>query len=165
MSNDQSRLVIGVDGGGTNVIPSWHECHRLEQIPVDEFRSQTDWARSRWPANPRATPIELVIEHIDHSIMLAFTQANMPPRRVSAICLACAGAGRKKRSDAMRQAAESRGWADAVFVTHDADSMLAAGSADGAGVVLIAGTGSFAFARDVHGRDVSCRWLGLPAGR
>src|SRR5262249_53857830 len=73
-------------------------------------------------------------------------------RTVGAACMGLAGAGR----DAER--ALLRGWADrcelasAVRVATDAELLLAAGTPEGWGLALVAGTGSIAFARTPDGR-------------
>ena len=73
-------------------------------------------------------------------------------RRCEVLVVGAAGAGREAEREELRQALRSEGFADRVVITADIEIALAAGFREGPGIVLTAGTGSIAVARDPHGR-------------
>lgn len=75
-----------------------------------------------------------------------------------------AGAGREPEAEALRRALEARALADEVVVVADAQIALDDAFADGAGVLLIAGTGSVAFARGPDGSFRRCGGWGPAIG-
>ncbi|HUQ16585.1 MAG TPA: BadF/BadG/BcrA/BcrD ATPase family protein [Candidatus Saccharimonadales bacterium] len=87
------------------------------------------------------------------SIAAALAEA-LAGRQADAVVLSCAGgdraADRARGRDILRAIV---GPAVAVEVTHDARAALYAGNAAGCGVVLIAGTGSVAYGRNVNGDE------------
>ncbi|MEO5510878.1 MAG: BadF/BadG/BcrA/BcrD ATPase family protein [Longimicrobiales bacterium] len=80
------------------------------------------------------------------------------------LCCALAGAGRQAVRDALGSGLEARGVARRVSVIGDAEAALADAFRGGAGALLIAGTGSAAWARDVSGRRVRAGGWGLLLG-
>jgi N-acetylglucosamine kinase-like BadF-type ATPase len=71
---------------------------------------------------------------------------------VAAACLGLAGAGRPEDQAPVRDWAERVRLAGVVEVTADTPLLLAAGTPQGWGLALVAGTGSMAFARAADGR-------------
>jgi N-acetylglucosamine kinase-like BadF-type ATPase len=95
---------------------------------------------------------DLALRHLHEAVRAAFDQAGLPCAPVAAACLGLAGAGRPEDQAVIRDWASRVYLAEHVNVTTDADLLLAAGTADGWGLALIAGTGSMAFGRHADGR-------------
>jgi N-acetylglucosamine kinase-like BadF-type ATPase len=136
-------LVLGVDGGGTHTL-AWLAARTGPTIaPLGRGAGG--------PGNPRAAGFETAQSSIAAAITAAFSDAGLPPVRVAAACLGLSGAGRAEEQRQMSEWAQQAGIAARVRVTHDAETILAAADADGGGIALIAGTGSFAWGRDAAG--------------
>ena len=87
------------------------------------------------------------------SIAAALAEA-LAGRQAEAVVLSCAGGDRPADRERGREILRSIVGPDvAVAVTHDAQAALYAGNAAGCGVVLIAGTGSVAYGRNVSGEE------------
>jgi N-acetylmuramic acid 6-phosphate etherase len=135
-------LVLGVDGGGSKTL-AWlaRPDGDVEPLGVAEAG----------PSNPQSVGWAAALANIDRAISLAFAGAGVRRERVAALCLAIAGAGREAEQQRLRTWAEQRRIAERLLVTHDALPILAAGTPEGFGIALVAGTGSFAFGRDRAG--------------
>lgn len=72
--------------------------------------------------------------------------------RADVLVAGVAGAGRDAERDEVRQALRTEDFAERVIVTGDTEMALAAAFADRQGIVVTAGTGSMAVARDPAGR-------------
>ena len=86
------------------------------------------------------------------------------PRLVTGICLGIAGAGDPEQRSVVERWAQARLPAARTRVCRDVDLVLAAGSADGAGIAAIAGTGAIVFARDADGVERSADGRGPLVG-
>jgi N-acetylglucosamine kinase-like BadF-type ATPase len=84
------------------------------------------------------------------------------PLRILAV--GAAGTGREDDQRALREALRRSGIAEDVLVTSDAVVALESAFPDGEGVLLIAGTGSIAYARDVSGSHWRVGGLGWRFG-
>jgi N-acetylglucosamine kinase-like BadF-type ATPase len=135
-------LVLGVDGGGSKTL-AWLARPDGEGVPLGVGEAG--------PSNPQSVGWAAALANIDRAISLAFTAAGVPREQVAALCLAIAGAGREAEQQRLRTWAEHRRIAERLIVTHDALPILAAGTPEGFGIALVAGTGSFAFGRDRAG--------------
>jgi N-acetylmuramic acid 6-phosphate etherase len=135
-------LVLGVDGGGSKTL-AWLVRPDGDVAPLGVGEAG--------PSNPQSVGWAAALANIDRAISLAFTAAGVPRERVAALCLAIAGAGREAEQQRLRTWAEQRRIAEWLLVTHDALPILAAGTPEGIGIALVAGTGSFAFGRDRAG--------------
>lgn len=139
-------LVIGVDGGGSKTVAWLDQCSRGQSNdPLGRGEAG--------PSNPGVAGTRQTLAMLDQAIDAAFTDAGVPPGRVAAACLAISGTERSAHRAAILQWADDRSLATHVQLTHDADAVLASGPRPW-GVALIAGTGSFAFARDLQGLTV-----------
>jgi N-acetylglucosamine kinase-like BadF-type ATPase len=130
-----SRVVVGVDAGGTRTIAA---AARGDERP----RTFVGHA-----ANPQVCGIDAAVE----AIALAVTsvlQGDAP----GAIVVGGAGTGRAETVSAMTQALRARFPEARIAVTHDAHIALRAAIPSGDGMVLVAGTGSVAYA-DVGGKQ------------
>ena len=99
------------------------------------------------PANLHAVGAEQACAAIDQAIEGAFRAANLPRSRVAVAWLGLAGAGRPENQELFRRWALQSGLAAEVEVTADGPLLLAAGTPDGWGIAIVAGTGSLALAR------------------
>ncbi|HEV2970910.1 MAG TPA: N-acetylmuramic acid 6-phosphate etherase [Pirellulales bacterium] len=142
-----SPTVVGIDGGGT------HTVALLAQLQSREDDKWTVLGRGEaGPSNLQAVGTERAVLAIDEAVSKAFQSAALPRRLVQVAWLGLAGAGRPEDQELIRRWALQKGLAADVEVTPDAPLLLAAGTSDGWGVAVVAGTGSIAFARAPDGR-------------
>ena len=136
-------LIIGVDGGATSTVALVAEC-------ASGFVQGRGLAG---PSNIQAVGVEAAIRELDLAVARAFVSAKLARAPVASACLGLAGVDRDEGLDVIL------GWADAarlatrVSVSNDARLLFAAGTPDGWGLAVIAGTGSIAFTLDPHGQD------------
>jgi N-acetylglucosamine kinase-like BadF-type ATPase len=88
------------------------------------------------------------IAEVVHRALAAAGEA----RRAHILVVGAAGAGREQERDELRQALRSEDLAEQVMVTGDTEIALAAAFEDRPGILVTAGTGSMALARDPFGR-------------
>lgn len=142
-------LVIGVDGGGTKT--------EAALARIDHNGSLRVLARcTEGPGNLQSLPLSTIAERVLHA--LRSLMAEQPDERpaVAAIAFCMAGAGNDPLRRAFEAWAVEQRLAGQIVVTHDARALIEAGTAEGAGVALIAGTGSFAYARTPAGQEAWC---------
>ncbi len=139
------RLVIGIDGGGTKTVAL---LARLESPDTETILGRGEAGSS----NVRGTDAASALQALDHAVHKAFAAAGLPRQKVSAACLGLAGAGRDEERQVIHAWARRIGLADKVEVTTDAAILLAAGTPEGWGLVIVAGTGSIAFGKTKDGR-------------
>jgi N-acetylglucosamine kinase-like BadF-type ATPase len=157
-----TRHVIGLDAGGTKTIG----------LLADENGEVVREARAGG-ANFRVTG-ELGIEKTLYEVILALD----PPVPLGALCLGIAGADRPPQVEIVREVIARLGFRRRVRVVNDAVIALVAGTGDGLGVVVVAGTGSIAYGRDASGKtarsggwgyllgdEASAFWIGHAAVR
>jgi N-acetylglucosamine kinase-like BadF-type ATPase len=130
-------VVIGIDAGGTKTV-----C-RLADADGHTL------AEARGPGANLQNAGELQVERVLHQMITEVTAG--APQWPAAVCLGIAGVDRAGdaavvRDILLRIAPRSR-----VVVVNDALVALEAGVPGGPGVVLIAGTGSIAYGRNVEG--------------
>ena len=140
-TGETPRLVLGVDGGGTS---------------TDAWISHADGAvigrGMSGPSNAKAVGMEAAPSALESAIAAAFRDAGIEPTPVDAACLGLAGFDRPD------DRAILAGWAEATRLSHrlvlvnDGDLVVAAGTPEGWGVGVIAGTGSIAVGRTPDGR-------------
>lgn len=164
------RLVLGVDGGGSKTV-AW-----LAELD-SAASSAGQQGDARKPPGPRvlgqgmagasnfqSVGPQVALENLAQAVDAAFRDAGQAPRPAECAVLALAGSDRQENRRAIEQWAHERHLAAAVRVVHDAASVLAAGTPDGWGVALIAGTGSFAFAQPPEGAGVRAGGWGFLLG-
>jgi N-acetylmuramic acid 6-phosphate etherase len=134
-------LVIGIDGGGSHTLA----------LLADAASGRVLGRGTAGPSNIQAVGAEAGVRELRAAVDAAFAAAGLPRSRAGAVCLGLAGVGRPDGLDLIRGWAERAGLADAVSVTTDAALLLAAGTPDGWGLAVIAGTGSIAVARAPSG--------------
>jgi N-acetylglucosamine kinase-like BadF-type ATPase len=136
--------VLGIDGGGTGTIAVL-----AERAPGGDTAVLGRGVSG--PANPRSIGFPASFAALEEAVAAAFHQAGIAPGPVAAACLALAGAGREIERQQFDHWAQSRRLAARFVQVHDALPVLAAGSPEGWGIALIAGTGSLAFGRNRQG--------------
>src|SRR5690606_36354101 len=93
---------------------------------------------------------ELTVEKVLHQVMdEALGDRDIRP---DAICLGIAGVDRPADAEAIHGIMRRIGFKTPVVVVNDALVALTAGAGEGAGLVIIAGTGSIAYGREGEGR-------------
>ena len=139
-----SSLVFGIDGGGS---------HTVALLASGASGKWTIVGRgTAGPSNRQAVGKERALSALDEAVGAAFAAASMSRGPVASACLGLAGADRLDDQSMIRDWAERVHLADRVEVTSDAAILLAAGTPQGWGLALIAGTGSIAFGRSAEGR-------------
>jgi N-acetylglucosamine kinase-like BadF-type ATPase len=140
------RAVVGVDGGGT----------KTEAVILDS-RDQVLAQGFAGPSNPLRTGIANAAAAVREAIDKACVAGHVRREDIIAAQVGLAGARRLELSLRMREALSNLGIAD-VEVCGDADIALYGVTANGgAGVVVIAGTGSVCCGVNARGRRV---WAG-----
>ncbi len=138
-------LILGIDGGGTGTVAL------LAAIGEDGTYRVVGRGEAG-PSNLQAVGAERATAALDEAAARAFAAARRERVSVRAACLGLAGAGRAEDQDVFREWARRARLADHVEVVGDAALLLAAGTPDGWGVALVAGTGSMAWGQTPDGR-------------
>lgn len=143
-------LVLGIDAGGTKTVCQLAD----EQLNI--------LAESReGGANLQASG-ELEVEKVLHQVIdRALVNASARP---ATICLGMAGVDRPRDADVVRGILLRIGHRAQPYVVNDALIALEAGVPGGAGVVIVAGTGSIAYGRDAQGRAARAGGWGYVLG-
>jgi N-acetylmuramic acid 6-phosphate etherase len=138
------ELCLGIDGGGS---------HTVALLAAGTSDKWTILGRgTAGPSNLQAVGRERALAALDEAVSAAFHAAGITRGSVACACLGLAGADRADDQSVIREWAERVRLANRVDVTTDAVILLAAGTPQGWGLALIAGTGSIAFGRSANGR-------------
>ncbi len=147
-----SHLVVGVDGGGSKT-----------QVIVADGRGKevatltgTGSAIRPGEALHSAEVIGALVRDA-----LAMAESEDRPR---ALVVGVAGAGREKERKQLLRALEGEGLADDVQVVTDAEVAMEDAFGEGAGILLVSGTGSVAFGRGPTGTMLRCGGWGPTCG-
>ncbi|MFH1266067.1 MAG: BadF/BadG/BcrA/BcrD ATPase family protein [Planctomycetota bacterium] len=151
------RLVLGIDGGATKTV-AWLALCDSEGKPSVVGRGMAG------PANPQATGFPEALRNLDQAIAAALNEAGAKPGPLAAAVLALAGSDRDENRQVLHRWAEKRRLARRFRVVHDALPVLVAGSPEGWGVALIAGTGSLAFGQTRDGQTTRAGGWGFLFG-
>ncbi|HEX3158108.1 MAG TPA: BadF/BadG/BcrA/BcrD ATPase family protein [Gemmatimonadaceae bacterium] len=146
-------IVVGVDGGGTKTRVTVANEAGEEIVSVEGPGSAV-----------RPGEAERSADIILATVRDALEAAAMPHVVPKVACVGVAGVGREVERDALWQALVSRDLAEDVVVHADATIALDDAFGDGAGILLIAGTGSVAFARGPSGAVARCGGWGSVIG-
>jgi N-acetylmuramic acid 6-phosphate etherase len=138
----RSDLVLGIDGGGTTTV-----CF-LATAESGEILGRG----TAGPSNIQAVGVPLGLRALDDCINNAFSNAGLTRSTVAAACLGLAGIDRQEGLDVIHNWASQVGLAHDVSVANDATLLLAAGTPEGWGLAVIAGTGSIAFSKTQDGK-------------
>jgi N-acetylglucosamine kinase-like BadF-type ATPase len=145
-----SRIILGVDAGGTKTVAIVAEGDRVLA------RAAGGGAKMR---SGRGIACATVIAEVSRQAL-----AQTGRLRADVLVAGVAGAGRDAERDEVRQALRTEDFAERVIVTGDTEIALAAAFADCPGIVVTAGTGSMAVARDPAGRLHRAGGLGWQMG-
>jgi N-acetylglucosamine kinase-like BadF-type ATPase len=135
-----SVRLLGIDGGGTTT-----EAWLAEPGYCILGRGTAG------PSNAKAIGLEAARSAIDSAIRGAFHTARLTPAEVDVICLGLAGFDRPDDRKILAGWVHEAGWARQLVVVNDGDLVVAAGTREGWGVGVIAGTGSIAVGRAKNG--------------
>ena len=143
---------VGIDGGGT----------RATAVAIDdagtELARRTGGAGLVDPADPLAGVPALI------ALARETLQAADASATAAGLCCALAGAGRPALQSALTTAIASANVAGKIRVVTDAEAAMRHAFGGGPGVLLIAGTGSIAWARGENGRIVRAGGWGALLG-
>jgi N-acetylglucosamine kinase-like BadF-type ATPase len=137
----QDDLVLGIDAGGTKTV-AWLASREGKRLG----------AGTAGPGNPRAVGFESACQQLTLAIDGAFADASRPRATVASAFIGMAGADRLEEAQRIQQWADMVSLAQTVQVKNDALPVIAAGSPDGWGIALIAGTGSICVGLAPDGR-------------
>ncbi|AWM39698.1 N-acetylmuramic acid 6-phosphate etherase [Gemmata obscuriglobus] len=140
------NVVLGIDGGGTGTVAL---------LAVPDAGAEGGWRLlgrgEAGPSNRHAVGTDAALAALNEATTKAFAAAHLPRASVRAACLGLAGAGRPGDQEIVREWAARVRLSAAVEVVEDAALLLAAGTPDGVGVAVVAGTGSMAYGRRADG--------------
>lgn len=147
MTRSLNELLLGIDAGGSKTI-AWLALREPSGSPVRaDLPVGVLGAGQAGPANVQAVGIDRAGEQMESAILQAFSMAGMPRGAVGAAVIGAAGAGRPEAKAAIQQWAIRAGVARRITVVTDGQLILPAGTPDGWGIALVAGTGSLAMGR------------------
>lgn len=135
-------LCIGIDGGGTRATALVVDA---EGRPLARVEGEAGLVL---PDRPEAG-VDALVELAARALQAAAGDA--APASAAALCCALAGAGRESTRVAVERALLARRVASRVHVTTDAEAGLVDAFGNGAGILLVAGTGSIAWGRGPDG--------------
>jgi N-acetylglucosamine kinase-like BadF-type ATPase len=137
---------MGVDGGGSKTVALLALGDESGEIRV--------LGRGRGgPSNLRLAGKEQSLASLNQAIDEAFVRAGMPGRKLDCCVMALAGSSSPDVQRDVTNWAKERELSSHLEVIHDADPVLAHGTADGWGIALIVGTGSVAVGTDMAGNS------------
>lgn len=148
-----SAIVIGVDGGGSKT-----------RIWVADERGQQLGSAEGPGSALRPGEIDRSADVIVATTHEALASCEMTHVMPKVLCVGVAGVGREPERQALWQALMSRDVAEEIVVHADAAIALDDAFGDGAGILLIAGTGSVAFGRGPTGSTSRCGGWGPVCG-
>jgi N-acetylmuramic acid 6-phosphate etherase len=168
---ESRKLVLGIDGGGTKTV-----AHLAEVDTVGEVftigRGQSG------SSNIKAVGVEHALANLSKAIEQTGLKLAHSTPAVSVAVLGLSGGGRPEAKAIIENWNQSIRVAERAVLVHDALPVLMAGTLDGHGVALIAGTGAVAFASNANkqtavvggwgywfGDEGSAYWLGQAALR
>jgi N-acetylglucosamine kinase-like BadF-type ATPase len=134
-------MLLGVDGGGTST-EAW----------LAEAGGEVLGRGTAGPSNAKAVGMEAARQALDAAIRGAFAAAGLEPTSVDAACLGLAGFDRPDDRAILAGWADEARLARRLVLVNDGDLVVAAGTPEGWGVGVIAGTGSIAVGRAPDGR-------------
>src|SRR4051794_23020969 len=141
MTGEGVPAMLGVDGGGTSTV-AWLAADGGRGLGVGRAG----------PSNAKAVGLEASRGALGQTIALAFADAGIAPATVAAACLGLAGFDRPDDRRLLTGWAEEARWADRLVLVKDGDLVLAAGSPEGWGLAVTAGTGSISVGRTAAGQ-------------
>src|SRR5438034_328249 len=154
MAGSRESLVLGIDGGAS------HTTALLAEAASGSVRGRGESG----PSNIQAVGVEAAVRELEAAVVAAFQSAKLPRAKVAAACLGLAGIDLTEGLDIIGGWAESVALAEKLKVANDATLLFAAGTPEGWGLAVIAGTGSIAFTLDRQGKDARAGGWGYLLG-
>jgi N-acetylglucosamine kinase-like BadF-type ATPase len=148
-----AALVIGIDGGASSTTALLAEAETGRVLGRG----------AGGPSNIQAVGEEAALRELNAAIAGAFSAAKKPRGTVAAAALGLAGID-IDGTEVIRGWASIVDLAGAVSVANDATLLFAAGTPEGWGVAVVAGTGSIAFALDRAGKEARAGGWGYLMG-
>ena len=133
--------LLGIDGGGT-ATTAW----------LADAEGKVLGRGRAGPSNAKAVGAPAAAAALGKAIGSAFEDAGLEVAEVEVACLGLAGFDRPDDRRMLEEWAEGSKWARRLVLVNDGELVIAAGTPDGWGVGVIAGTGSIAVARAPDGR-------------
>jgi N-acetylglucosamine kinase-like BadF-type ATPase len=144
----KSRLVLGVDGGGTKT--------EARLASLDQNGQLSILGRGRGgPSNLMLAGKEQSLRSLDDAVNEVVAGAAIGDRIPDYAVLALAGSTSPDVQRDITAWAVKRNLARHFEIAHDADPVLACGTDEGWGISLIVGTGSVAVGKDLDGQSVT----------
>jgi glucosamine kinase len=154
---------LGIDGGGS----------KTRCVVGDETTILA--SATAGPSNITRVGEDRARESMHQAILEACAAAKITPQQITSACIGAAGAARKEIAEAVRRFAAEL-ILGKIEIVGDMEIALQAAFGDGAGVIVIAGTGSIAFGRNLQGQTAraggwgytisdegSAHWIGRQA--
>jgi N-acetylglucosamine kinase-like BadF-type ATPase len=145
MNTTHKRLFLGVDGGAS----------KIAVVVMDEGGHVLLEETTALGANYQALDVATVVENLEVAVQSAVQQVGLRPAMFDYSVFGLAGCNfdsdHHVLTEALRKSALSSIVSGGFAVVNDSQVALRAGTKDGIGVVLIAGTGSNCFGRDEKG--------------
>jgi N-acetylmuramic acid 6-phosphate etherase len=146
-------LLLGIDGGGSHTVAL-----------LADAAGNILGRGEAGPSNLRAVGADMALRALDDAIDRAFVAAGLTRQTVGAACLGLAGADRAGEQALLRTWAERGKLCDRLELTNDGALVLGAGTPEGWGLAVIAGTGSLALGRSADGRTARAGGWGYLMG-
>jgi N-acetylglucosamine kinase-like BadF-type ATPase len=146
MNDDGRRILLGVDGGGSSTV-AW----------LGEASGRILARAETGPSNIKAVGESAALSAIDSAIVAAISDARdlagVEINSIAVACLGLAGFDRPEDRAVLERWNAARGWAETLVLVNDGELVLAAGTPEGWGLAVIAGTGSIVVGRSAAGRS------------
>jgi N-acetylglucosamine kinase-like BadF-type ATPase len=153
MAESQS-LVIGIDGGASATAAVLSDARTGAAVGRGEAG----------PSNIQAVGATAALRELNTAVSGAFRAAGIARRKVAAAAMGLAGVDREEGLDVIRGWAELVQLSDRLTIANDATLLFAAGTPEGWGLAVVAGTGSIAFTLDRQGKDARAGGWGYLLG-
>jgi glucosamine kinase len=142
---------LGIDGGGTKTTCALG----------DEFRSLATVVSG--PSNAVRVGEQRARESLHQAVLQACAAAGIAPSEIACTCIGASGAGRPEIAAVVRNALAEI-LPHQIEVIGDLETSLDAAFGFGPGVIVIAGTGSSAYGRNLQGRTTRAGGWGFAVG-
>lgn len=148
-----SELVLGIDGGATSTIA----------LVAEAATGRVLGRGHGGPSNIQAVGEEAALKALNDAVEAAFQHDGLSRCPVAAAALGLAGID-IDGVDVIRKWADRVKLAERLSVANDATLLFAAGTPEGWGLAMVAGTGSIAFVLDRNGKDARAGGWGYLMG-
>src|SRR5262249_28102204 len=138
---NEDILLLGIDGGGTSTV-AW----------LADARGEIIGRGASGASNVKAVGAEACLAALEAATEAAFASARTARRPLDVACLGLAGLDRPDARPLIDEWNRSSLHARRLVLVNDGDLVIAAGTPEGWGIGLIAGTGSIVVGRGRDGR-------------